>query len=87
MIAEGTDTTSSQSIIGKGIRVSKAYLAWALAGFPTRAKEEQKRILTTICVDCPFYSTTNKTCKKCGCALPSKIKQETSHCPLTPPKW
>lgn len=80
--SSGTDTTPSQSLLAKGIKVSKAYATWALAGFPKRTQEEQLAI-KAICSACPFYDKGK--CKKCGCSLTAKIMMKTEKCPID--KW
>lgn len=39
----------------------------------------------SVCEKCEFFNSYLKTCRKCGCFLPAKIKIKSSTCPLT--KW
>lgn len=38
-----------------------------------------------ICAGCEFFNSYLKTCRKCGCYLPVKVKIKFVSCPLN--KW
>lgn len=67
---------------------TKAIAKWALAGCPTRTKEEVEEIFK-ICSSCEHF--TGSHCNQCGCycieenRLVNKLTIKTEHCPLN--KW
>lgn len=49
----------------------------------TEANVSSKRI--EICNICPDYKSSLRTCMKCGCYIPQKVKYKEASCPLG--KW
>ena len=52
---------------------------------PVFATEEKQKDRLAVCKTCPYYSSRQNRCKKCGCFLTHKVQFEVSQCPVG--KW
>lgn len=50
-----------------------------------RAPSAVQEYRLSICETCPFYRSSIKQCKKCGCIMPQKVKLADASCPVH--KW
>jgi len=54
---------------------------WSNYVFKNERIENIAKHRLTICLDCKKLSNL-KTCKKCGCYIPAKVRSEKSKCPM-----
>ena len=50
--------------------------------------EEEKKTAVEkmkLCIQCPHFFKPTKTCKKCGCFMPIKVRVPSQKCPVD--KW
>lgn len=54
---------------------------WSNFIFKNKDVEAKAKKKLEICITCDRF-TSLKTCKKCGCYIPAKVRSEKSKCPL-----
>lgn len=77
----------SPSLPARGMSVARAFLAWAVEGFPI-VSDQVYFERESICVPCPFYrrTRTRHHCALCTCDQ-VKLHLATEQCPDKPPRW
>ena len=67
-------------------KIQEVYDGWKNLVYPSKISEGVAKVRIKICVDCEFF-TKRKTCGKCGCYMPAKVRslRSKTKCPIN--KW
>jgi hypothetical protein len=82
-----TESFPSLSEQGRGLVKSSFEIVKDVVNLttPTFVSEGKRKERLLICKECPYYSSKQSRCIKCGCFLEYKVKFEVSQCPIG--KW
>lgn len=64
--------------------LTEIYNGWKNLAFPNQEVEIEAKRRIEICVGCDKFRK-NKSCAKCGCYMPAKVRSSKSVCPIS--KW
>lgn len=66
--------------------LEEIYDGWKNFVFKSKGSELVAKTRIKLCVECEFF-TERKTCKKCGCYMPAKVRslRPQTKCPIG--KW
>lgn len=65
--------------------LAEIFDGWKNLVFENAEIESEAKLRIELCVDCQYFNKARKSCEKCGCYMPAKVRSPRSACPVG--KW